>query len=76
MVDFQVRVKYIGKLKKDGKIFDSTVGRAPFQFRLGIYRVDALNLQGFSFIYMPLSISFCVCRCRTSHQGVGGWDQW
>ncbi|KAI4351891.1 hypothetical protein L6164_006195 [Bauhinia variegata] len=35
----KVSVKYIGKLKKDGKIFDSNVGRAPFKFRLGIGQV-------------------------------------
>jgi FKBP-type peptidyl-prolyl cis-trans isomerase len=32
--EFQVSVHYIGKLK-NGKIFDSNVGRAPFKFRLG-----------------------------------------
>lgn len=31
----QVSVHYIGKLKKNGKIFDSNIGRAPFKFRLG-----------------------------------------
>ncbi|KAG8638484.1 hypothetical protein MANES_14G033300v8 [Manihot esculenta] len=31
----QVSVHYIGKLKKNDKIFDSNVGRAPFKFRLG-----------------------------------------
>ncbi|KAJ1440095.1 FKBP-type peptidyl-prolyl cis-trans isomerase domain [Sesbania bispinosa] len=31
----KVSVKYIGKLKKDGKLFDSNVGRIPFKFRLG-----------------------------------------
>ncbi|KAK4837459.1 hypothetical protein QYF36_005682 [Acer negundo] len=35
----QVSVHYIGKLKKNGKIFDSNVGRAPFKFRLGIGQV-------------------------------------
>ncbi|XP_027361694.1 peptidyl-prolyl cis-trans isomerase FKBP53 [Abrus precatorius] len=35
----KVSVKYIGKLKKDGKIFDSNVGRAPFKFRLGVGQV-------------------------------------
>ncbi|XP_015691988.1 peptidyl-prolyl cis-trans isomerase FKBP53 [Oryza brachyantha] len=34
----KVSVKYIGKLK-NGKIFDSTVGRRPFDFRLGIGEV-------------------------------------
>ncbi|RDX95849.1 Peptidyl-prolyl cis-trans isomerase FKBP53 [Mucuna pruriens] len=35
----KVSVKYIGKLKKDGKIFDSNVGSAPFKFRLGVGQV-------------------------------------
>ncbi|CAL0332029.1 unnamed protein product [Lupinus luteus] len=35
----KVSVKYIGKLKKNGKIFDSNVGRAPFKFRLGVGEV-------------------------------------
>uniref|UniRef100_A0A2N9FNC3 peptidylprolyl isomerase n=1 Tax=Fagus sylvatica TaxID=28930 RepID=A0A2N9FNC3_FAGSY len=35
----QVSVHYIGKLKSNGKIFDSNVGRAPFKFRLGIGQV-------------------------------------
>ncbi|CAM0904472.1 unnamed protein product [Alopecurus aequalis] len=34
----KVAVKYIGKLK-NGTIFDSTVGRKPFEFRLGIGQV-------------------------------------
>ncbi|XVE64108.1 hypothetical protein DITRI_Ditri07aG0075200 [Diplodiscus trichospermus] len=35
----QVSVHYIGKLKKNGKIFDSNVGRAPFKFRQGVGEV-------------------------------------
>ncbi|KAJ6676221.1 PEPTIDYLPROLYL ISOMERASE [Salix viminalis] len=35
----QVSVRYIGKLKKNDKIFDSNVGRAPFKFRLGVGQV-------------------------------------
>ncbi|KAL2555995.1 Peptidyl-prolyl cis-trans isomerase FKBP53 [Forsythia ovata] len=35
----KVSVNYIGKLKKNGKIFDSNIGRAPFKFRLGIGQV-------------------------------------
>uniref|UniRef100_A0A5B7BEQ9 peptidylprolyl isomerase n=1 Tax=Davidia involucrata TaxID=16924 RepID=A0A5B7BEQ9_DAVIN len=35
----KVSVHYIGKLKKNGKIFDSNVGRAPFKFRLGVGQV-------------------------------------
>ncbi|CAH8384698.1 unnamed protein product [Eruca vesicaria subsp. sativa] len=31
----QVSVRYIGKLQKNGKIFDSNIGKAPFKFRLG-----------------------------------------
>lgn len=30
-------MRYIGKLKKNGKIFDSNIGKAPFKFRLGIF---------------------------------------
>ncbi|KAG8381466.1 hypothetical protein BUALT_Bualt06G0124800 [Buddleja alternifolia] len=35
----KVTVRYIGKLKKNGKIFDSNIGKAPFKFRLGIGQV-------------------------------------
>ncbi|WCJ36522.1 Peptidyl-prolyl cis-trans isomerase FKBP53 [Euphorbia peplus] len=35
----QVGVRYIGKLQKNGKIFDSNVGKAPFKFRLGVGQV-------------------------------------
>lgn len=35
----KISVFYIGKLKKNGKIFDSNIGRAPFKFRLGIGQV-------------------------------------
>lgn len=35
----KVSVHYTGKLKKNGKIFDSNVGRSPFKFRLGIGQV-------------------------------------
>ncbi|CAN4080813.1 unnamed protein product [Withania somnifera] len=35
----EVGVRYIGKLKKNGKIFDSNIGRKPFEFRLGIGQV-------------------------------------
>lgn len=35
----QVSVHYVGKLKKNGKIFDSNIGRAPFKFRLGTVSV-------------------------------------
>ncbi|KAK9293158.1 hypothetical protein L1049_021145 [Liquidambar formosana] len=35
----KVSVHYIGKLKKNGEIFDSNVGRAPFKFRLGVGQV-------------------------------------
>ncbi|KAF2311754.1 hypothetical protein GH714_026521 [Hevea brasiliensis] len=36
---YGVSVHYIGKLQKNGKIFDSNVGRAPFKFRLGVGQV-------------------------------------
>ncbi|KAL6536588.1 hypothetical protein OROGR_013160 [Orobanche gracilis] len=35
----KVGVHYIGKLKKNGKIFDSNIGKAPYKFRLGIGQV-------------------------------------
>ncbi|CAN8273944.1 unnamed protein product [Cochlearia groenlandica] len=35
----QVSVRYIGKLQKNGKIFDSNINRAPFKFRLGVGQV-------------------------------------
>ncbi|PIA49976.1 hypothetical protein AQUCO_01300604v1 [Aquilegia coerulea] len=35
----KVSVRYIGKLKKNGNIFDSNINRAPFQFRLGVGEV-------------------------------------
>ncbi|KAF8412370.1 hypothetical protein HHK36_000334 [Tetracentron sinense] len=35
----KVSVHYIGKLKKNGQIFDSNIGRAPFKFRLGVGQV-------------------------------------
>ncbi|KAL4188031.1 hypothetical protein AMTRI_Chr09g42080 [Amborella trichopoda] len=35
----KVLVNYIGKLKKNGKIFDSNIGKRPFKFRLGIGEV-------------------------------------
>ncbi|KAL6541768.1 hypothetical protein OROGR_011254 [Orobanche gracilis] len=35
----KVGVHYIGKLKKNGKIFDSNIGKAPYKFRLGIGKV-------------------------------------
>ncbi|CAN1265218.1 Peptidyl-prolyl cis-trans isomerase FKBP53 [Linum perenne] len=35
----QVSVRYIGKLQKNGKIFDSNVGKFPFKFKLGAGQV-------------------------------------
>lgn len=35
----KVSVHYIGRLQKSDKIFDSNIGRAPFQFRLGVGHV-------------------------------------
>jgi len=35
----KVSMYYTGKLKKNGKIFDSNIGRKPFQFRLGVGEV-------------------------------------
>lgn len=35
----KVAMKYIGKLKSNGKVFDSTVGKKAFEFRLGVGEV-------------------------------------
>lgn len=35
----KVSVHYIGKLRSNGKIFDSSIGKAPFKFRLGVNQV-------------------------------------
>ncbi|XP_002991761.2 peptidyl-prolyl cis-trans isomerase FKBP53 [Selaginella moellendorffii] len=35
----KVLINYVGKLKSNGKIFDSTIGRKPFRFRLGVNEV-------------------------------------
>ncbi|XP_076938340.1 peptidyl-prolyl cis-trans isomerase FKBP53-like, partial [Bidens hawaiensis] len=35
----KISMCYIGKLKKNGKIFDSNIGQAPFKFRLGVGQV-------------------------------------
>ncbi|KAI3508197.1 hypothetical protein L1887_23202 [Cichorium endivia] len=37
----KISMRYIGKLKKNGKIFDSNIGKAPFKFRLGVGQVIA-----------------------------------
>ncbi|KAI7733138.1 hypothetical protein M8C21_013291 [Ambrosia artemisiifolia] len=37
----KISMRYIGKLKKNGKIFDSNIGKAPFKFRLGAGQVIA-----------------------------------
>ncbi|KAI7726064.1 hypothetical protein M8C21_009683 [Ambrosia artemisiifolia] len=37
----KVSMRYIGKLKKNGKVFDSNIGKAPFKFRLGVGQVIA-----------------------------------
>lgn len=34
-----VKVNYVGKLEADGKVFDSTDGRAPFAFKIGAGKV-------------------------------------
>ncbi|XP_062094332.1 peptidyl-prolyl cis-trans isomerase FKBP15-3-like [Humulus lupulus] len=38
----QVSFHYIGKLKNNGKQFDSNVGRAPFKFRLVLYTLTSI----------------------------------
>ncbi|XP_074319599.1 peptidyl-prolyl cis-trans isomerase FKBP53-like [Silene latifolia] len=35
----KISVRYIGKLKKTGEIFDSNIGRSPLKFRLGVGQV-------------------------------------
>ncbi|XP_020879322.1 peptidyl-prolyl cis-trans isomerase FKBP15-3 [Arabidopsis lyrata subsp. lyrata] len=35
----RVTVHYTGKLHENGKIFDSTVGKSPYKFRLGVGKV-------------------------------------
>ncbi|KAL5182061.1 Peptidyl-prolyl cis-trans isomerase FKBP53 [Glycine soja] len=67
----KVSVKYIGKLQKDGKIFDSNVGRAPFKFRLGMCCVDVLNLLRFSFFIYASPISFVFAGVG---QVIKGWE--
>ncbi|XP_071711186.1 peptidyl-prolyl cis-trans isomerase FKBP53-like [Rutidosis leptorrhynchoides] len=37
----KISMRYIGKLQKNGKIFDSNIGKAPFKFRLGVGQVIA-----------------------------------
>lgn len=37
----KISMRYIGKLKKNGKIFDSNIGQPPFKFRLGVGQVIA-----------------------------------
>ncbi|KAM0061754.1 putative peptidylprolyl isomerase [Helianthus debilis subsp. tardiflorus] len=37
----KISMRYIGKLKKNGKIFDSNIRKAPFKFRLGAGQVIA-----------------------------------
>lgn len=32
---FQISINYNGRLKKNGELFDSNVGSAPYKFRLG-----------------------------------------
>ncbi|KAK3013352.1 hypothetical protein RJ639_008345 [Escallonia herrerae] len=55
---FQVSVHYIGKLKKNGKIFDSNIGRAPFEVRLGIRKVIKVWDVGVNGNYTLLDLSY------------------
>jgi FK506-binding nuclear protein len=64
-------VHYIGKLKKNDKIFDSNVGRAPFKFCLGTTIWTVVNgSQILDFVMIKL--------LSCDHAGVGqvikGWD--
>ena len=47
----KVVVKYVGKLKSTGKIFDQTQGNRTFTFRLGVGEVRSL----------PAAPVVCVC---------------
>ncbi|XP_057511870.1 peptidyl-prolyl cis-trans isomerase FKBP43-like [Actinidia eriantha] len=41
----KIKVHYVGKLKENGQIFDSNIGKAPYKFRLGAEDViDGWNL--------------------------------
>lgn len=71
MFYFQVSVHYIGKLKSNGKIFDSNVGRAPFKFRLGTIKFDMTNAWNSGLFSVVTIFSFGLA-------GIGhvikGWD--
>lgn len=68
---FQVTVKYIGKLQKDGKIFDSNVGRAPFKFRLGMYCVMCWICWDISFFIILHLLHFVFAGVG---QVIKGWE--
>lgn len=62
-------MRYTGKLQKNGKIFDSNVGRAPFKFRLGtaMFMYDRLG----NFIVSVTLSSFGFAGVG---QVISGWD--
>lgn len=39
-------MQYTGKLQSNGKIFDSTVGKKPFEFRLGKQNIISAFVNG------------------------------
>ena len=51
----QVSVHYIGKLQKNGKIFDSNIRKAPFKFRLG-----TPSLKKICYLYNILIFTFSI----------------
>lgn len=74
----QVSVRYIGKLQKNGKIFDSNIGKAPFKFRLGWYLNYICKNNSFG---KWLRITDCDCYlilvrlcCAGLGQVIKGWD--
>lgn len=67
--EFQVSVHYIGKLK-NGKIFDSNVGRAPFKFRLGTLIWTSQWITKLDFLMIDL-LSWCLAGVG---QVIKGWD--
>ena len=41
----QVKMKYVGRLASNGKVFDQTQGNKPFTFRLGVSIMPRSCLQ-------------------------------
>ena len=75
LIGFQVSVRYIGKLNKNGKIFDSNVGRAPFKFRLGTIilglqvTTTCFNNGGNIFLFVLAGVGQVTNRRKTIRHG-------